>query len=58
MSISDRLRAMGRVLKLSRKPDSEELKLSLRICLLGLVVVGAFGFIIQLIATLILGIGG
>jgi len=49
---------MGRVLKLSRKPDSEELKLSLRICLLGLVVVGAFGFIIQLIATLILGMGG
>ncbi len=58
MSISDRLRAMGRVLKLSRKPDSEELKLSLRICLLGLVVVGVFGFIIQLIATLILGMGG
>jgi protein translocase SEC61 complex gamma subunit len=58
MSISDKLRAMGRVLKLSRKPDSEELKLSLRICLLGLVVVGAFGFIIQLIATLILGMGG
>jgi protein translocase SEC61 complex gamma subunit len=58
MSISDRLRAMGRVLKLSRKPDSEELKLSLRICVLGLVVVGVFGFIIQLIATLILGMGG
>lgn len=58
MSISERLRAMGRVLKLSRKPDSEELKLSLRICLLGLVVVGVFGFIIQLIATLILGMGG
>lgn len=58
MSISDRLRAMGRVLKLSRKPDSEELKLSLRICLLGMAAVGAFGFIIQLIATLILGMGG
>jgi protein translocase SEC61 complex gamma subunit len=58
MSISDRLRAMGKVLKLSRKPDSEELKLSLRICLLGLVVVGVFGFIIQLISTLILGMGG
>ena len=58
MSISDRLRAMGRVLKLSRKPDSEELKLSLKICVLGMVVVGVFGFVIQLIATLILGMGG
>jgi len=58
MSISDRLRAMGRVLKLSRKPDTEELKLSLKICVLGMVVVGVFGFVIQLIATLILGMGG
>jgi protein translocase SEC61 complex gamma subunit len=58
MSISDRLRAIGRVLKLSRKPDSEELKLSLKICILGMVVVGVFGFVIQIIATLILGMGG
>ncbi len=58
MSISDRLRAMGRVLKLSRKPDFEELKLSLKICILGMIVVGVFGFIIQLVATLILGAGG
>ncbi len=49
---------MGRVLKLSRKPDSEELKLSLKICVLGMVLVGVFGFIIQLVSTLILGIGG
>ena len=58
MSISDRLRAMGGVLKLSRKPDFEELKLSLKICILGMIVVGVFGFIIQLVATLILGAGG
>lgn len=58
MSISDRLRAIGRVLKLSRKPDSEELKLSLKICILGMAVVGVFGFVIQIIATLILGMGG
>lgn len=57
MSISDRLRAIGRVLKLSRKPDSEELKLSLKICILGMAVVGVFGFVIQIIATLILGMG-
>lgn len=49
---------MGKVLKLSRKPDFDELKLSLKICFLGLIVVGIFGFIIQLVASLILGIGG
>jgi protein translocase SEC61 complex gamma subunit len=49
---------MVKVLKLSRKPDFDELKLSLRICFLGLIAVGVFGFIIQLISTLILGVRG
>jgi protein translocase SEC61 complex gamma subunit len=46
---------MGRVLKLATRPDGEEFKLSLRICILGLIVVGVFGFIIQLLASLIIG---
>lgn len=58
MTISDSLRSMAKVLKLSRKPDMDEFKLSLRICLLGMIGVGVFGFIIQLISTLILGSGG
>jgi len=45
-------------LKLSRKPDFDELKLSLKICLLGLIIIGVFGFIIQLISSLIIGTGG
>lgn len=49
---------MGKVLKLSRKPDYDELKLSLKICFVGLIAVGVFGFIIQLISTIILGAGG
>jgi protein translocase SEC61 complex gamma subunit len=49
---------MGKVLKLSRKPDFDELKLSLKICFIGLIAVGIFGFVIQLIASLILGTGG
>jgi protein translocase SEC61 complex gamma subunit len=49
---------MGKVLKLSRKPDFDELKLSLKICFLGLIAVGVFGFIIQLISSLILGVRG
>jgi protein translocase SEC61 complex gamma subunit len=48
---------MGRVLKLATRPDGEEFSLSLRICILGLIVVGVFGFIIQLLASLIMGTG-
>lgn len=58
MTVSESLRSMVKVLKLSRKPDFDELKLSLRICFLGLIAVGVFGFIIQLISTLILGVRG
>jgi len=57
MGISDTLRSMGRVLKLATRPDGEEYRQSIKICLLGLVVVGVFGFIIQLIAAIILGQG-
>lgn len=58
MDASGFLRSMGKVLKLSRKPDYDELKLSLKICFVGLIAVGVFGFIIQLISTIILGAGG
>lgn len=58
MAISDSFRGIGRVLRLSRKPDNDELKLSLKICFAGLIAVGVFGFIIQLIASLLLGIRG
>ncbi|MEM4657692.1 MAG: protein translocase SEC61 complex subunit gamma [Candidatus Methanosuratincola sp.] len=58
MGLSESLRSIGKVLKLSRKPDMEELKLSLKICFLGMIAVGIFGFIIQLIASLLLGIRG
>jgi protein translocase SEC61 complex gamma subunit len=57
MGISDTLRSMGRVLKLATRPDGEEFRLSIRICVLGLIVVGVFGFIIQLLASLIMGSG-
>lgn len=58
MGLSESLRSIGKVLKLSRKPDMDELKLSLRICFLGLIAVGVFGFIIQLVASLLLGARG
>ncbi|MDH5806453.1 MAG: protein translocase SEC61 complex subunit gamma [Candidatus Methanomethylicaceae archaeon] len=58
MSPREIIHSISRVLKLSRKPDLDEFKLSLRICFLGLLLVGIFGFLIQIIATLILGIRG
>ena len=57
MGISDTLRSMARVLKLATRPDGEEFSLLLRICALGLIIVGVFGFIIQLVAALLLGSG-
>ncbi|RZN56278.1 MAG: protein translocase SEC61 complex subunit gamma [Candidatus Methanomethylicota archaeon] len=58
MERSEILRSIMRILRLSRKPDLEEFRLSLRICLLGIGIVGVFAFIIQLISTLIIGFGG
>ncbi|MCS7098039.1 MAG: protein translocase SEC61 complex subunit gamma [Candidatus Methanomethyliaceae archaeon] len=58
MKLSEILYAINRVLKLSRKPDFDEFKLSLRVCFLGLIIVGTFGFLIQIMATLMLGLGG
>ncbi|MCS7384871.1 MAG: protein translocase SEC61 complex subunit gamma [archaeon GB-1867-097] len=42
-----------RVIHLSRKPSTKEFLLSLRICFIGLMVLGAYGFIIQLLSTVI-----
>lgn len=58
MGLSESFRSMGKVLKLSRKPDFDEVKLSLKICFLGMIVVGIFGFIIQMLSSLLLGLGG
>jgi protein translocase SEC61 complex gamma subunit len=38
------------MLKLATKPDREELWLSIRICFLGIIVIGLIGFIIKLLA--------
>jgi len=44
------LRSASRMLKLATKPDREELWLSIRICFLGIIVIGLIGFIIKLLA--------
>jgi len=49
------LQSCARLLKLAKKPDWEELWLSVRICLLGILAVGVVGFIIKLISGVIQG---
>ncbi len=39
----------GRVLKMARKPDMEEYKKTLTICMIGLLLVGGLGFLIYLL---------
>jgi protein translocase SEC61 complex gamma subunit len=45
------LRSMGSVLRMSRKSDSEEFFLYLKLVLLGLGVVGVIGFTVKLVST-------
>jgi len=44
-----------RLLRLAEKPGSKELWLSIRICLLGTLVIGAVGFIIKFLSAMLQG---
>jgi protein translocase SEC61 complex gamma subunit len=55
MGIRSWLEQASRTLKLSQKPDREELWLSIKISILGIGAVGLIGFVIRLIATSIPG---
>ena len=45
-----------RVMKMARKPTVKEMRLILRITGLGVVVIGAVGFVVKLIIGLIIGV--
>ncbi|MDG6914364.1 MAG: protein translocase SEC61 complex subunit gamma [Nitrososphaerota archaeon] len=51
MAWRDFLRSMGAVLRMSRKSDTEEFFLYLKLVLLGLGVVGVIGFFVKLVST-------
>lgn len=51
MKIISFLKSVQRVIRVSRKPNKTQLKLSLKISLLGLLILGLSGYIIQLLAT-------
>ena len=55
MGLSDFVAACGRVLKLLKKPDLGELWQSVKICALGIGIIGVIGFIIRFMSSLFQG---
>jgi len=45
-------------MKLAKKPGRDELWLSIKICLLGVIVIGVLGFVIKLISGILQNWGG
>ena len=55
LDIIGKLKNYSRVLKVAKKPSFSEFSESAKICFVGLVIVGAIGFLIYLISTVFLG---
>jgi protein transport protein SEC61 subunit gamma and related proteins len=53
MGARDFLKAMGSVLRLSKKSDKEQFVLYLKLVLLGVGVVGTLGFIIKFVSVVL-----
>ncbi len=59
MGLVSFLRSCVRLLRLSKKPSGSELSLSIKVCLLGILLIGLIGFIIRLISSFTLStLGG
>jgi protein translocase SEC61 complex gamma subunit len=55
MGLRSFLQSSSRLLKLAVKPGRSELWLSIKICFLGILVLGTVGFIIKLVAGIMSG---
>ncbi|RLI37788.1 protein translocase SEC61 complex subunit gamma [Candidatus Bathyarchaeota archaeon] len=53
MGMRSFLRSCMRLLQLSKKPGKSELWLSIKICFLGITLIGLIGFIIKILSTLL-----
>jgi len=58
MGLRSFLSSANRLLKLAKKPGRDELWLSIKICLLGVIVIGVLGFVIKLISGILQNWGG
>ncbi|UCB60794.1 MAG: protein translocase SEC61 complex subunit gamma [Candidatus Bathyarchaeota archaeon] len=56
MGIRSFLNSVNRLLKLATKPGRSELWQSIKICFLGVIVVGVIGFVIKLISIFMQGL--
>jgi len=55
MGLRSFLNSASRILKLAKKPGREELWLSVKICFLGVLVIGVLGYVIKLISGMLQG---
>jgi protein translocase SEC61 complex gamma subunit len=53
MGLRDFLTQCARTLKLAIKPGRSELWLSIKICMLGIGAIGAIGFVVKLLSSLL-----
>jgi protein translocase SEC61 complex gamma subunit len=53
MGLRDFLTQCARTLKLAIKPGRSELWLSIKICMLGISAIGAIGFVIKLLSSVL-----
>ena len=53
INIKETLIKYKRVLQIARKPDKDELKETIRICGIGILIIGVIGFIFYIISVLI-----
>jgi protein translocase SEC61 complex gamma subunit len=56
LGIRSFLQSVSRLLKLATKPGRSELWQSMKICLLGILVIGAVGFVVKLISFVLQGL--
>ncbi len=52
--LKDFFRECSRVLRVTKKPDKEEFKVIVKVSALGIILIGAIGFIITIIKQLLL----
>lgn len=52
-TVNSKLKEWNRVLKITRKPDREEFEMSAKVTGAGILLIGAIGFLIYVIALLV-----
>ncbi len=53
MGLRSFLSSARRLMKLAKKPGKDELWVSIRICILGILVIGVIGYIVKIISSVI-----